>query len=119
MAWVRLATPSDRLAIIIIEALLFAFALFAIVRAARLRRQHGGATLTVMRGPESRKKLGLVYGFASVNTLQLINISDAFNGHKVVLSVVDLLILFYLCFLSSWIRNRILGWVSKWEATPE
>ena len=110
---------SDRYAIIVMQALLFAFAVFAIGRAAWPRRPRGGVTLSVRRGPESHRRLGLVYGFASVMTLQLINTSEAFKGHKVFLSFVDLLILFYLSFVNGWFRNKVLGWISKWETTPE
>jgi len=110
---------SDHYAMLVMQALLFAFAAFAIARAAWLRRPRGGATLSVRRGPESHRRLGLVYGFTSVITLQLINSSEAFKGHKVFLSFVDLLILFYLCFINGWFRNMVLGWISKWEAAPE
>jgi hypothetical protein len=73
----------------------------------------------VVRGTESRKRFGAAYGFASIIVLQIINSSEAFKGYKVLLSVIDLGVLFYLCFFSSWFRNKVSGWINRWEQMRE
>ena len=104
---------SDWYAVLLVQVVLIGMAFIAMVRAACMRGPE------VFRGRESRRRFGVVYGFASVIMLQVINTSEAFKGHKVLLSFLDVLLLFYLCFLNSWSRNKIIGLISKWEATPE
>jgi len=82
-------------------------------------RRNKGVDRQVKRGPESRRRFGVAYGFCSVLLLQVINSSAAFKGHKVLLSLGNLAALFYLCFFSGWFRNKIVGWISWWEERPE
>ena len=112
---------SDWHTVLLVQVVLGGMTLFAMVRAAwaRQRQRHSNLKAEIIRGPESKRRFGVVYGFASVIALQVINSSEAFKGHKVLLSLLDLLFLFYLCFLNSWSRGMIIGWMSKWEATPE
>jgi hypothetical protein len=90
-----------------------------VVSAFKSLRKRKASRLSVARGPESRKKFGVAYGFGSVLILQLINSSEAFVGHKVLLSLFNLAALFYLCFLSGWFRNKIIGMINRWEKAPE
>lgn len=83
------------------------------------RKPDNRASASVIRGPESRRKFGVAYGFASVLILQIINSSQAFVGNKVLLSLFDLGVLFYLCFLNGWFRNKLIVWINAWENAPE
>jgi hypothetical protein len=107
---------TDAYAILAVEVLVIGL---VVVSAFKSLRKSKGVRLSLTRGPESRKKFGVAYGFGSVLILQLINSSEAFVGHKVLLSLVNLAALFYLCFLSGWFRNKIIGRINRWEKAPE
>lgn len=85
----------------------------------RLFLRKGGIPTTVIRGDESWSQLALSYGVASVVTLQIINVSAAFDGYKVIISLFDLAVLLYLCFFNSWFRNWILLRVHKSKSKEE
>jgi len=42
----------------------------------------------IVRGAESQKYLYVTYGFVSVILMQFIQVSEAFQGHKVLFSVL-------------------------------
>jgi hypothetical protein len=107
---------TDAYAILAVEVLVSGLVL---VSAFKSLQKSKGVRLSVTRGTESRKKFGVAYGFGSVLILQLINSSEAFIGHKVLLSLFNLAALFYLCFLSGWFRNKIIGLINRWEKAPE
>lgn len=65
----------------------------------------------VKRGQKSWDHFNLVYGILSVVVIQLISISEAGTGYKVIISVLDLSALFYLNFFNGWFRNKIIGLV--------
>lgn len=109
---------TDCYGIIGVELLLAGLLLVSAWHSIRTRR-HRGAIALVDRGPVSRENLGIAYGFGSVLILQIVNSSEAFKGHKVLLSLADVGALFYLCFLSGWFRNKVIGWFARWEKTPE
>ena len=107
---------SDAYMIIVVELLLACLVIFSKFKSCRKGK---GVEVKVIRGSESREKFGIAYGFSSVLLLQVINSSAAFMGHKVFLSISNITMLFYLCFLSGWFRNRLVGWIGRWENTPE
>ena len=110
---------TDCYAVLLVQIALFGVWVVALVKSAQARFDSSGLKKDVFRGPESRRRFGVAYGFGSVIILQLINASEAFKGNKVLISIADIAMLFYLCFLSGWFRNKIIGWTSKWESKPE
>lgn len=92
---------------------------------ARWRRPRGGvrvsdsSTLSALRGPESRQSFHLAYGLVSVVVLQLINTTEALQGYKTIVSILDLGVVVYLSYFSSWMRNKIVGWVGAWQRRPD
>lgn len=107
---------TDLYAILGVELILAGLVLISILQPLR---RNNGISIQVKRGPESRRRFGIAYGFGSVLLLQVINSSAAFTGHKVLLSLANLAALFYLCFFSGWFRNKIVGWIGRWEKRPE
>jgi len=107
---------TDAYAILVVEVVIIGL---VVISAFKSLRKSKGARLSLTRGPASWKKFGVAYGFGSVLILQLINSSEAFVGHKVLLSLVNLAALFYLCFLNGWFRNKIIGMIDRWEKKPE
>jgi hypothetical protein len=107
---------TDAYAILAVEVLLISLVVVSVYKSLWKRK---GVRLSLTRGPGSWKKFGIAYGVSSVLILQLINSSETFVGHKVLLSLFNIAALFYLCFLNGWFRNKIIGWIDRWEKTPE
>lgn len=104
---------------LLFQLLFFALFLYAVAKERGWLTRRGIA-LRVKRGEKSWGHFNLAYGIASVLLLQVINMADALQGYKTIISLVDLLILTYLAFFNSWSRNAIIGIISrsqeKWES---
>lgn len=74
-------------------------------------RPKSGIALT--RGYESWSHFAFAYGTTAVILLQIINTTNAVEGYKTIVTIVDMAILLYLCFYNSWSRNQIVGIVTK------
>lgn len=115
----EIASMTDYYTLLAVQGVLGVVFVIALAKPRLDRLRSRSLDVEVARGPESRQRFGVAYGFASVLLLQLINSSEAFKGHKVLLSVIDLGVLFYLCFFSSWFRNKVVGWITRWEQRRE
>lgn len=73
----------------------------------------------IVRGEVSQRYFYVTYGFVSVNLMQIIQVSEAFKGNKVLFSVIDLVALFYLIFFNGWFRNWLIGKLSSWKQMAE
>jgi len=87
-------------------AALFFIAVAMHVRSFRLRNARGH--LEVRLGEQSMNSLYVMYGIITVVYSLLVQVAEAFEGHKALLIAVDYVGLTYLFFFSSWFRNRIL-----------
>lgn len=67
----------------------------------------------VKRGEISWGYFHFTYGLLSILILEIINTTEAFKGYKTLITITDLSMLLYLCFFSSWFRNKIVGVFSK------
>lgn len=76
-------------------------------------REDKGFTAEVKRGETSWGYFASTYGFLSVLLLQIINTTEAWKGYKTITTIIDLWLLMYLCFYSSWFRNKIVGMFEK------
>jgi hypothetical protein len=85
--------------------LLFFYALYK-------NRQRSGM---VKRGGVSRNIFHVTYGLTSVSVLQVVNSAESLIGYKTILSIADITILAYLCYLNGWTRNKIISWVVAWQ----
>jgi hypothetical protein len=76
------------------------------------------ANAHVARGDKSMGRLGVAYGFLLSLIVAVIN-QGAFRGdhwwkdYSVVINVVDFAAIVYICYVSGWSRNKILG-LSEW-----
>jgi len=61
----------------------------------------------VRRGEKSMNSLYVMYGIVTVVYSLLVQVAEAFEGHKALLIAVDYVGLTYLFFFSSWFRNKI------------
>lgn len=76
-------------------------------------RNNKGFIAEVKRGETSWGYFASTYGFLSVILLQIINTTEAWKGYKTITTITDLWLLMYLCFYSSWFRNKIVGMFEK------
>lgn len=110
---------NDRVIFPLFEFLFFGVFLYAVARERGWFTKRGRLTRRAKRGEKSWGYFNLAYGIASVVLLQIINVADALEGYKTLISLVDLVILTYLAFFNSWSRNAIIGIISrsqqKWE----
>ena len=106
---------SDCVLFPIFQLIYISIFLFALIT--DFRNRNSGTAVT--RGEVSWQYLYLFYGFTSVVLLQLINTTEAFKGYKTLITLVNLLVLFYLCFYNSWFRNKIVGLISKSKQKTE
>jgi hypothetical protein len=74
----------------------------------RLRlRKATEASVDVRRGEQSMNSLYVIYGIVTVVYSLLVQVAEAFEGHKALLIALNYVALTYLFFFSSWFRNKI------------
>ena len=93
------------------------FYAFARDRMALLKVSNPG--IAVKRGRKSRQYFHVFYGFTFVVLMQIVNSTEAAQGHKTTVSLMDVGGLIYLGVFSAWFRNKIVGWFSRWEERRE
>lgn len=106
----------DKIVFWALQAFIIGLSLFAFVR----DYLHKGSGLAVTRGKESRERLRIaVSGFTSVILALIISVSTEAQGHKVFMTIVDLICIYYLGLFNSWTRNKIIWIYTKFENKVE
>ena len=95
------------------EFIFFALFLRGIISDLGWFRPKSGIKIALTRGHESWSHFAFAYGTSAVILLEIINTAKAAEGYKTVVTIVDMAMLLYLCFYSSWCRNQIVGIVTK------
>lgn len=72
----------------------------------------------VTRGEKSWLSLISFWGM-SVIVVNIINSSELVGNHKVVLSLLNLVVIIYLNFFNSYFRNKIIEWTIKAQQFEE
>ena len=92
-----------------IEAALVLFALYAVFRDSRIRKNEKGSGFPaeVVRGDKSMAALYTVYGATIASLLVLINNASGVEGNKVILIVLNFMCVTYSFFFSTWFRNSV------------
>ena len=65
------------------------------------------------RGEKSWNYFYLAYGILSVVVTQMISLSEFGKGYKVLITIADLGVLFYLAFFIRWFRNKTIAFIVK------
>ncbi len=84
-----------------------------------LRKKQTSSNFEMWRGDFSLGLLAAVYASVWAALLQLINVSEAWKGRKVLASVADTLVMGCLSFMSGWSRSRVLRVIGWWRERPE
>ena len=91
------------------QILLVLFALFSAVRSRQIIRG-GGFSVQVNRGPQSMAVFyGLYVSLSGVVVALCLGV-DAAKNHRLLFVVFDLVLVAYLCLVSNWFRNKLMGW---------
>lgn len=101
---------SDKYIFLLLQISFVVLFLLAVIR--EKNAKYHNPKISVKRGNESITNLYIAYGIASVIFIQIINICSVYNNHKVFISVINISILFYLCYFNSWFRNKIMNFFS-------
>jgi len=99
---------SDFFVFVFIQLIFFIFTAISYLANKRFLSKSGGLTAQVIRGKESLLKFEFAWGILSFVLIELINISSAFSGYKLIFAALDVSLLFYLCFFNGWFRNKII-----------
>ena len=99
---------SDKYMFPLIQALLVILTVIALIKASPQQ----GATLSVERGPQS---MALFYGFYAAASGLLVAICLSIDDkiakdYRIFWTLLDVLIILYLCLYNPWFRNKLLGW---------
>jgi len=114
-----MAIPKYLLGDSVVFIALHAGMLVLLLYAIRGERKMKQGMASVKRGEKSWNHLYLAYGILSVVVTQIISISEFGKGYKVLITVVDLVVLFYLAFFNSWFRNKIIGFIVASQTKEE
>ena len=105
---------SDKFGFCLFEILFSSIFLYALRKdKIRVRR---GVIAHIIRGEKSRK---IFIASASAFTTFVLSIIFTITSYpkdgRVLLYLINLIIVFYLFFCSSWFTNKLVGWWTKWE----
>ena len=76
-------------------------------------------SMKVTRSITSWEYLIISYNILTVFFIAIVSVSIYFNEYKIIIIVVDQIFLVYLCFLSSWFKNKIIGTFIKIKSLEE
>jgi hypothetical protein len=108
---------SDRSAFILAEGTLVFFA----IRALYVEKHRGNPEVRIIRGPEGWACLPIGFAVLSTIWIQLIAVVSVneINGYRGFLTLVNIFLLAYLCFLNGWFRNKIVGFITHSQSLVE
>jgi hypothetical protein len=99
---------SDFFIFIFIQTLLLFCAAISYFADKGVLSKNGSVRAQVIRGKQSLLKFEFAWGILSFVIVELINISNAFAGYKLIFAALDVSLLFYLCFFNGWFRNKVI-----------
>lgn len=73
----------------------------------------GGIGFKIKRGETSWAYFPLAYSILLTISIGIISVLEICYIYKILLIIIDAVILFRLCFLNGWFRNKIVGLFSK------
>lgn len=81
----------------------------------------GNARISVNRGEGSWEYFGLAWTVLSVFIIEANSLysSPLVNNYSIAILIADLIAITYLCFISSWFRNKIIWIVNLRNKTPD
>lgn len=82
-------------------------------------RQDKGIVGEVTRGEKSWGYFHATFGFLSVIFLEVISTTESSKGYKTIITLFDLSLLVYLCYFSTWFRNKIVSFVIRSQQMVE
>jgi len=107
--------PSDNILFWVLEASLVLVAVIAAIVDMRLRLTSRKAEVSahITRGDRSMR---IFYGVYTATTVILVALAlqvELAKDHRVFFVFLNVGLVAYICFLNSWFRNKLIGWIVK------
>jgi len=102
---------SDKVIFPVFEISFLLLFFYAFLKEKGFFKNKSRSKLSVIRGKESWNNFYLAFGIASIILIQVINSANALRKYKMIISIINLIILVYLTFFNSWVRNKIIGFI--------
>lgn len=109
---------SDSILFWLMEAVIFIIFILTICKDKCAKRKIGGTRATVIRGEKSSSRLFISWGMLII-VVGITNSTNITVNYKVLASILNIAFISYLCFFSSYFRNKIIGWASRIEKFEE
>lgn len=116
--WLKYIT-SDAVVFPLFQGVFAAFFLYAWAKDRVLVKRRKHLILEVSRGKETWNYFHLAYLVLSVVFIEINSSTSALKAHKTIITLIDLAFLMYLCYFSSYFRNKIIGIVHRSEQLKE
>lgn len=107
---------SDTVLFYVFQLLLFVLLLYSF-KINKFFSSPDDVDIFVQRGDESVKRFGFTWTSLCIIVAHVIQTSSACVGYKIFFLMFDFSILFYLCFLNIWFRERI-SWCYNVQLFP-
>lgn len=72
-----------------------------------------GCLGALKRGDKSTKLFPIMFGILTLFITEIIGNSTIFGDYKNFVTIINLIVIFYLCFYSDWFRNITVGFLDK------
>lgn len=103
------ATLGDSAVFTALQAAILILLLYGWVKDQTWLRRETGVEATVKRGEGSWALFPAMFGLLALVVVEVNNTTEAWKGYKTITTLADLAALIYLCYFSSWFRNKTVG----------
>ena len=110
---------SDWVWLILLQLSIFIFFIISVIREIVARKCPGNPSKEVTRGEKSWNILLFFWTIIIIAFVEIIISSDLIRGYTVFVGLLNLSMLLFINFRSSYFRNKIIGWISKLQQTKE
>ena len=110
---------AEKIISLLLQAVLGLTFLSSVVLDIIIRLKRSKLSMSVKRGNTSWEHLIISYNILAIFFISVVSVSIFFNPYRIFIIIADQIILIYLCFISSWFRNKIIGMWSKIKSLKE
>jgi hypothetical protein len=113
------ALLSDSFVFPLLQGCLFLIFIYAWSRERRWFKRSVSLSGKVFRNPETWENFPLAWGILSLIFVEVNNMTESMKGYKTVITLLDIAALLYLCFFTSWFRNKSIWLISRSKQKQE
>lgn len=108
----------DEYAFLFVELVFISLFLYATCKDWWGRRKETGYTMKVRRGNAGQKKLGSLLTILFTVIIFEFSLTVSIDGYKTLFTILNMYLAYRLCF-SSWFRNKLIGFIIRYEKFVE